>query len=69
MEINVIMMDLPESVGEIVTRNEDGSHSIFINSKHTYEMQKESYLHALEHIENGDFDSDLTVQEIESQYG
>lgn len=68
MTININMLDLPESVSEMVTVNEDGSVSIFLNARHTYEKQCESYQHALDHIKNGDFYSDLSVQEIEAQY-
>ena len=64
----VNLIDLPESVSEMVTVNEDGSVSVFINARHSYEKQCESYQHALDHIKNGDFYSDLSVQEIEAQY-
>ena len=68
MTINTHLLDLPESVSEMVTVNEDGSVSIFLNARHSHEKQIESYEHAMDHIKNNDFDSDLSVQEIESQY-
>ena len=68
MNINTRLLDMPVTVSEVVTVNEDGSHSIFLNARHNYEKQRESYLHALDHIMNDDFYSDLSVQEIESQY-
>lgn len=68
MEINVQFLDLPESVAEMVTVNEDGTHTIFLNARLTCENQREAYLHALDHIRNNDFGSELSVQEIEAQY-
>ena len=66
MEIIVQFLDLPETVAEMVTENEDGTHTIFLNSKMTCEKQRKAYLHALDHIERDDFRSGLTAQEIEA---
>lgn len=46
------------------TRNEDGSHSIFINASLPEEVKVRCYLHELYHIRNSDFDRE-DVQEIE----
>ena len=66
--INVILLDLPVGVSEMVTLNEDGSYSIFLNARLSATEQRTGYLHALDHIENGDFYSDMTAQDIESLY-
>ncbi len=68
MTINVQFIDLPNGVSEIVTPNEDGSHTVFLNARHTAEKNREAYKHAVDHIRNNDFQSDMTAQEIESQY-
>ncbi len=68
MTVNTHLLDMPETVSEVVTKNEDGSCSVFLNARMTREKQRESYLHALDHINNEDFDSGLSVQEIEAQY-
>jgi hypothetical protein len=48
--------------------NPDGSYTILINAKMSSERQKEAYLHALDHIENHDFEKDyLSVQQIEAE--
>lgn len=46
------------------TRNEDGSHSIFINAMLSHEGRIRAYNHELKHILNNDFDKD-NIQEIE----
>ena len=51
---------------EAVTKNEDGSYSIFLDPALSYEMQHEKYEHALRHIQNHDFERE-NVQEIEAQ--
>lgn len=58
----VILMDM--TVNEVVTENEDGSYTIFINSRLNYEKQMKSYLHAMRHIVGDDFRKD-DVQSIE----
>ena len=58
----VILMDM--TVNEVVTENEDGSYTIFINSRLNYEKQMKSYLHAMKHITGDDFQKD-NVQSIE----
>ena len=51
-------------VNAVVTENEDGSHSIFINAGLSHDQRKKSYLHELRHINNNDFEK-YDVQEIE----
>ena len=58
----VILMDM--TVNEVVTENEDGSYTIFINSRLNYEKQMKAYLHAMKHIMGDDFQKD-DVQSIE----
>lgn len=69
MTINVQLVDFPVgSKGhEAVTPNEDGSYTIFINSRDASNIQREAYLHAIEHIKNEDFAPGKNVQEIEAR--
>lgn len=65
--VNVFLVDLKTSTGyEIVTKNEDGSFTILINSRQATNKQKEAYIHALKHIVNDDF-LKADVQEIEGE--
>jgi hypothetical protein len=66
-DIQIRLLDFPTNkVTETVTQNADGSYTIFLNSKLTQERQLESYLHAMRHITNNDFEK-TDVQEIESE--
>lgn len=64
-EVNVQIIDFGNSVPATVTINEDGSFSIFLNARLSYERRLEAYMHELRHIESNDFNSRETVEEIE----
>lgn len=53
--IGVYFIDMDTAVDEQVIFNEDGSYSIFINSRLNWERQMIAYQHALMHIMNDDF--------------
>lgn len=61
------LVDLEDSkVTEMVRENTDGTYSIFLNTRCSHEQNIESYLHAVKHICNRDFEKD-NVQEIETE--
>lgn len=47
---------MPDGMWGHCNHNPDGSYSIFINAKLSYEMQRKVYLHELNHIKNSDFE-------------
>ena len=49
---------------EAITENEDGSHTIFINNNLSMAKRLKAIQHAMEHIEENDFEKE-DVQEIE----
>ena len=65
MQINVRLIDYDVTVKESVVQNPDDSYTIFINARYSTEQQKISYLHAIGHIINGDFESNEEVTKIE----
>lgn len=65
-DVNVVLLDFHKRRGhEMVVENEDGSFTIMINSRLSYQGQLDAYYHAMSHIENGDFQKD-SVQAIEA---
>ena len=52
---------------EAVTLNDDGTFTIFVNARIPQECISEVVAHAIKHIDNGDFFSDKTVQQIEME--
>lgn len=64
MDIFTHLVDMPDGFKGHCNPNPDGSYSIFINAKLSFEMQREVYLHELGHILKNDF-SKPSVDDIE----
>lgn len=64
-DIFVHLMNFPDKTKETVCPNEDGSFTIFINSRLSYEGQLKAYNHAMKHIKNEDFNKS-DVQTVET---
>ena len=64
-DVNVVLLDFPNSGKEMVVPNEDGSYTILINARLSYATQLKAYEHALSHINEDDF-SKPDVQTIEA---
>lgn len=65
--IQVIITDLPCSVRGFTIHDGFENYTIFINAKLNIEMQKKTYDHEIAHIDNHDFDSMISVNELEQQ--
>ena len=63
--IYTYIIDLKSSVPEMVVSNPDGTYSIFLNARYSFERQQESFKHACKHIHNNDFEK-TDVQTIET---
>ena len=66
-EYAVRVMDLPVSVGGLVTESPDGFLNIYINARHTFAKQKKSFRHELTHGENDDLHSAEPLAVIEAR--
>ena len=56
--IGVYFLDMDTAVEEEVHPNEDGSYTIIINSRISYERQMRAYQHAIKHIMDDDFNKE-----------
>lgn len=54
--IFVYFINMDTGVTEQVIKNKDGTYTIFLNARLTYETNMNSYQHAVSHILNGDFE-------------
>ncbi len=63
-EINVQLLDMDTMIPEQLVKNSDDTYTIFINARLSQESRIKSYLHAISHIKNKDFEK-FDVQEIE----
>lgn len=64
-EIFCYLVDMPGRIGATAIPNEDGTYTIYVNSRLTVEKQRKAYLHEIRHIKNDDFYKDICVDEIE----
>lgn len=63
--IIVRYMDLPGKCRGLVRRDAEGDYNIYINSRLSFDMQQDTIKHEVSHIENGDFDSDEDIRDVE----
>lgn len=66
MNYNIQVIDLKNtSVRATHSMNEDGSYTIFINSRFNREQQESSFWHEIVHIMNNDMNDYLSADSIE----
>lgn len=53
--VNVRLLQLPVTIRGFVKENEDGTYTIVLNSRLSYEQNLKTYKHELSHIANNDF--------------
>lgn len=63
----VRLIDLPYSVDELVSLDEEGFASIYLNARHSREKQKKSLRHALRHLAGDDFYNEKPIRQIERE--
>ena len=67
IDINIQLIDFKNSKAkETVVYNEDGSYTIFINSRISKEQQLNAYQHALNHINRSDFEHTTSADTTEA---
>ena len=64
-DVNTLLVDLPGTIKAFVTKDTDDFYTIYLNSRLSHEQNVVSFIHEMEHIENDDFYSDLTADQIE----
>ena len=63
--VYVKKVDLPVTVGAYTIKDKNDDYTVFLNERRNYENQLEAYLHELNHIKNGDFYKEGSVDVIE----
>ena len=54
--INIMVMDMVIGIKEQVSKNSDGSYTIFLNARYSHEALMKAYDHALDHIRRSDWE-------------
>lgn len=65
MNIVLLYRDLPGRVRALTNKNDDGSYTIIINARCSWEVQKAAVLHELMHIKGNDFSEDVQADLLE----
>ena len=63
-DVFTYLANLPPGIDEFITEMPDGNYTIYLEASNTREQWESSYLHALKHIEEYDFQK-TDAQEIE----
>ena len=67
-DINIQLRNMPSRIRGFTKANPDMSYTIVLNSRLSYEMRMQTYLHEIKHIEGGDlYRDDMTAGEIEEE--
>lgn len=64
-DVFVRVVDLPLGIGGMVTPNDDGTFSVYLNARNSRAKQEKSYRHELGHIERDDLYNGRPIEEQE----
>ena len=64
----VRLVDFPVGAGcdGAITPNDDGTYSIYLDARTTFERQKKAFKHELDHANNNDFYNDKDIEAVEN---
>ena len=57
--------DMPCTIHSYVMLNRDDTYTVIINSRLSIDMQEQAMEHEMEHIQNGDYDRNCSLNLIE----
>lgn len=58
-------VSLPPAVHGMTVQDEEGNYNIYLNSRHTYEANVNTFQHEIQHIQNDDFNRQAHIKDIE----
>lgn len=65
MNIVLLYRDMPGRVRALTNKNDDGTYTIIINARCSWEAQKAAVIHELMHIKGNDFSADIQADMLE----
>ena len=65
-EVHVVLMNLPTDMRGLLVANADGSNTVVLNARYSWEQNRLTYLHELKQIDCNDFYADASANAIES---
>lgn len=64
-DVNTVLMNMPGTIAAYTIANADMSYTIVLNARLCHERLLQAYRHEINHIENGDYDKQCSVDLIE----
>jgi hypothetical protein len=58
-------ISLPPTIKGLTVQDEAGDYNIYVNTRLTYEANRQTLQHEIKHIASNDFFKDLPVKDIE----
>lgn len=65
MNIVLLYRDMPGRIRALTNKNDDGTYTIIINARCSWEAQKVAVIHELMHIKGNDFSADIQADMLE----
>ena len=61
------IINLPYGVPGLTVKDEEGDYNVYLNARLSLGQRAKAFRHEIEHIKNGDFYSEDSVEEIEQR--
>lgn len=65
-DVHVVLLNLPTDMRGFLVANADGSNTVVLNARYSWEQNRLTYLHELKHIDCNDFYADASANDIET---
>lgn len=65
-DVHVVLLNLPTDMRGFLVANADGSNTVVLNARYSWEQNCLTYLHELKHIDCNDFYADASANDIEA---
>ena len=64
-DVHVVLLNLPTDMRGFLVANADGSNTVVLNARYSWEQNRLTYLHELRHIKGGDLYADEDADNLE----
>jgi hypothetical protein len=66
-DVHVVLLNLPTDMRGFLVANADGSNTVVLNARYSWEQNRLTYLHELRHIQGGDLYADEDADNLEEK--
>lgn len=66
-EVHVVLLNLPTDMRGFLVADVEGGHTVVLNARLSWEMNRKTYIHELRHIQGGDLYADEDADDLEEK--